>query len=304
MTGSADGQVTLRRLALTHVEVSVAEAGAGGRPLLLAHGFTGAKEDFTPWLAALAARGWHAVAPDHRGHGESEQPPLEAQYTLGLAASDLLDLADELGWGRFVLLGHSMGGAIAQRLAFAAPERLAGLVLMATFHGPLPLPADVVELAVDVVRSSGTAGYLAGLQALAAAAGPTAESSAAADDSAAPARPDAALRAADPSYAAWQDAKVLATGDAAFVGFLRGMRREQDRLGDLAARVRSAGVPVQVLVGEHDAALVPHARRLAAAFGVPAEVLPGGGHSPQFEATHAWWTALTTFLDRVAAAGG
>ena len=53
------------------VSLAVAEAGAGGRSLLLLHGFTGAKEDFTEWLDPLAELGWHVVAPDQRGHGES-----------------------------------------------------------------------------------------------------------------------------------------------------------------------------------------------------------------------------------------
>jgi pimeloyl-ACP methyl ester carboxylesterase len=53
-----------RRIPVNDVELVVAEDGIGGRPLLLAHGFTGAKEDFTDYLALLAVLGWHAVAPD------------------------------------------------------------------------------------------------------------------------------------------------------------------------------------------------------------------------------------------------
>ena len=44
------------------VELAVAEAGAGGRPLLLVHGFTGCKEDFEDWMVPLAERGWR---PDY-----------------------------------------------------------------------------------------------------------------------------------------------------------------------------------------------------------------------------------------------
>ena len=52
----------------TGIELAVLEAGAGGRPLLLVHGFTGAKEDFADHLDELAAAGgWHVVAPDLRG---------------------------------------------------------------------------------------------------------------------------------------------------------------------------------------------------------------------------------------------
>ena len=108
---------TERLVNLGDVELSIAEAGAGQRPLLMVHGFTGAKEDFTPWLDRLAGQGWHAVAPDLRGHGASSKPAEESAYSFELLADDVLRLADSLGWGTFVLLGHSMGGMIAQFVA-------------------------------------------------------------------------------------------------------------------------------------------------------------------------------------------
>src|SRR4051794_20252925 len=117
---------------LTMARLECAEAGSGGRPFVLVHGFTGAKEDFTEWLEPLAAEGWHAVAPDNRGHGESPKPDDEAEYSFDLMAGDVFELADSL-WGAgtpFVLLGHSMGGMVAQVAALRAPDRLAGLILM------------------------------------------------------------------------------------------------------------------------------------------------------------------------------
>src|SRR5580765_970969 len=99
------------------IDLDVAHAGEGGRPLLLIHGFTGAKEDFTDWLDPLAKRGWHAVAPDLRGHGGSAHPEQETDYSFEIFAADMVKLTDALGWDRFVVLGHSMGGMIAQVLA-------------------------------------------------------------------------------------------------------------------------------------------------------------------------------------------
>src|ERR1700752_4483323 len=121
-------QMTERRVAVGDIHLSIAEAGAGQSPLMLVHGFTGAKEDFTEWLDRLAAAGWHAVAPDNRGHGGGEKPADESHSSFALLAGDVLELADEL-WGgeaSFVLLGHSMGGAVAQTLAVRAPQRVAG----------------------------------------------------------------------------------------------------------------------------------------------------------------------------------
>ena len=75
-----------RDVRLGDVRLAIAEAGVGGRPILLVHGFTGAKEDFTDFLEPLAERGWHAVAPDLRGHGASDHPGDEASYSLEIIA--------------------------------------------------------------------------------------------------------------------------------------------------------------------------------------------------------------------------
>jgi pimeloyl-ACP methyl ester carboxylesterase len=116
------------------VELAVAEAGEGGRPLVLVHGFTGAKEDFTEWLDPLAERGWHAVAADQRGHGDSAKPTHEGAYSFDVFAADLLALFDALGWSSAVALGHSMGGMVLQTALLAAPDRFDGVVLMDTSH--------------------------------------------------------------------------------------------------------------------------------------------------------------------------
>lgn len=144
-----------RTIHLGDVKLSIAEAGAGQRPLLLLHGFTGAKEDFTDWLDPLAGAGWHAVAPDHRGHGTSSKPTSEDDYSFELLADDAGRLVDALGWNRFALLGYSMGGMVAQFIALGVPERIDALVLMDTGHGPVQnLDPQLVEAAVSIVRTN------------------------------------------------------------------------------------------------------------------------------------------------------
>src|SRR6188472_708809 len=66
--------VEQRQVDVGDVSLTVAEAGIGGRPLLLVHGFTGSKEDFGDWIDTFADEGWWVIAPDLRGHGDSEQP--------------------------------------------------------------------------------------------------------------------------------------------------------------------------------------------------------------------------------------
>ncbi|HET9443945.1 MAG TPA: alpha/beta fold hydrolase, partial [Acidimicrobiales bacterium] len=75
--------------------LEVLEAGApGARPLMLVHGFTGAKEDFADHLDALAASGWHVVAPDLRGHGKSQV--VSSAYSLEEFLWDFTQLLTQL----------------------------------------------------------------------------------------------------------------------------------------------------------------------------------------------------------------
>src|SRR5207344_1901239 len=62
---------------LDGITLSALTGGDGGAPLLLVHGFTGCKEDFVDEVLPLADLGYHAVAPDLRGHGDSDHPAAE-----------------------------------------------------------------------------------------------------------------------------------------------------------------------------------------------------------------------------------
>ena len=82
-------------------------------------------------LRAVADAGIRAIAVDLKGHGLSDKPLDAAGYTLPAMGAHLLAILDALGLDETVLVGHSMGGAIALRLAIDAPERVLGLVLPA-----------------------------------------------------------------------------------------------------------------------------------------------------------------------------
>ena len=73
-----------------------------------------------------------ALAPSQRGHGESERP---ADYRARDFSEDIAAFADALGLDRFVLVGHSMGATNAQRFAIDHPDRVRGLILVASFAG-------------------------------------------------------------------------------------------------------------------------------------------------------------------------
>ncbi|RBE40798.1 alpha/beta hydrolase, partial [Xanthomonas oryzae pv. oryzae] len=83
---------------------------------------------FVPLSAHLHAQELDLVLLDLPGHGHSTWLPVGAEYTLSSAISILLQIADALGWERFTLLGHSLGGGVASLLAAAAPERVEALI--------------------------------------------------------------------------------------------------------------------------------------------------------------------------------
>ncbi|HVN50750.1 MAG TPA: alpha/beta hydrolase [Acidimicrobiales bacterium] len=271
--------VTDRVVALGDVELAISEAGRGGRPLLLVHGYTGAGSDFEDFVEPLAELGWHVVTPDLRGHGGSSKPADESAYGFDIFAADLLGLADALGWDRFVLLGHSMGGMIAQVLTLGSPERVGALILMDTGHGSLTVDADLIDLAVATAREQGI--------------DVVADFMGASDDG--PLASDAYRRkvAEDPSYKERGDRNLRKSSPAMFAAMILQISTTPDRLPELP----SIAAPTLVIVGEEDAPFLGASRRMAEAIpDARLEVIPGGGHSPQFEAPEGWWAAMSSFL--------
>lgn len=268
------------------ITLSVAEAGAGGRPLALVHGFTGAKEDFTDWLDPLAELGWHAVAPDQRGHGRSQQPGDETAYSFDAFAEDLLGLFDALGWSSAVALGHSMGGMVLQTAVLRAPARFEAIALMDTSHRSLRADPGLVDLAAGIARTEGMAAVLAAQEALAD------------DDQPLGNDIDRRMKAEDPAYKAFGDGKLLASSPAMYAAMIQTITGADgvDRLPALAGLT----VPALVLVGEHDEPFLKPSRRMAEAIpGAELVVIPDAAHSPQFENPDPWWKALRGFLERL-----
>ena len=274
----------VRRVGAGAVGLEVAEAGAGGRPLLVVHGFSGAKEDFADHLDRLGVAGWHVVAPDLRGHGNSDHPEGEDAYRFGLFADDLLALADALGWDRFALLGHSMGGMVAQFVVLKAPGRVRALVLMDTSSGPPEgIEPDQVEVGAAVVREYGMA-VLCELQ----------EAQAESDPLATPA--SVRLRLERPELAEHGRRNTLASSPDMWLSMTTKMLGQDDRLDRLA----SLDVPTLVIVGEQDRPFVGSSERMAKAIpGARLAVIPDAGHSPQVENPEPWWDALVGFLEGV-----
>ena len=278
----------VRSLDVGEVVLEVAEAGGGGRPVLLVHGFTAAKDEVAELLAPLAERGWHAVAPDLRGHGASDRPTDAAAYSFEILAADVVALADALGWDRFALVGHSMGGAVAQLVALERPERLTALVLASTFHGPVKgITMDLVELGQWVVRHAGMTGLADALDARRAA---NPESVATFER----------LQEVRPGYAEHSRRRLESTSPDMWMALAPRFVDQPDRLRRLA----TLDVATAVVVGELDATMLDDCRRLAGAIpGAELVVIPGAGHVPQLEEPARWEAAVVGFLERSVAAG-
>ena len=112
------------------------EVTGEGPTCLVMHGGLGIDHQLSrPVTERLAGR-LRLVFYDHRGNGRSGRPPLET-LTMEQLADDADALARHLGAGPVLVLGWSYGGFVAQELAVRHPERVAGLVLVATTPGQL-----------------------------------------------------------------------------------------------------------------------------------------------------------------------
>ncbi|CAN7315411.1 alpha/beta fold hydrolase [Caballeronia sp. LjRoot31] len=131
------------KTASTKVHIHVEEQGSGAPSLIFLHYWGGSSRTWRDVIGALP--GAHrTLAVDLRGWGASDAP--REGYALADFADDVRDVIAERGVSNFVLVGHSMGGKIAQLLASQKPEGLVGLVLVAPSPPtPLALPPEVRE---------------------------------------------------------------------------------------------------------------------------------------------------------------
>jgi pimeloyl-ACP methyl ester carboxylesterase len=111
-----------------------AEGPADGELVLLLHGFPQTSFSWRNQLDALAAAGYHAVAPDQRGYSPGARPADVGEYRVERLVADVLGFADALGVERFHLVGHDWGGAVAWQVAGRHPERLRTLTSLSTPH--------------------------------------------------------------------------------------------------------------------------------------------------------------------------
>jgi pimeloyl-ACP methyl ester carboxylesterase len=248
-----------------------------GAPLLLIAGL-----GYDGWM-------WHKMIPglaehfqvisfDNRGVGQSAKPP--GPYSAGLLAADAIGLLDALSLPKAHVMGHSMGGFIAQELAIHYPDRVDKLILSATnFGGPRHVPISPEAMAVLTDVSGDPIERLRRGIAISCAPG---------------------FAEANPELIAdWVNYRVAHPIDPA--GYQAQLAIGLSLLPEAAAfenRLSAVRAPTLILFGEDDKVVPPgNAALLAEKIpGARIEILPGAGHFFPFETPAAANAAIVRFL--------
>jgi pimeloyl-ACP methyl ester carboxylesterase len=244
--------------------------GSGEHRVLAVHGWFGSARGWGSLPEYLDGSACTYVFMDLRGYGDRKQ--AGGRFTMEEAASDALALADELGWERFSLIGHSMGGKVAHQVLLQAPHRVRKLV------GVSPVPAAGVPM------DEQTWALFCG------AAGDPGNRAAIIDFTTGSKLTKAFI---DQVVRHSLENSVVEAFGAYLLSWARG-----DFSGQAA---NGAAVPVKVIVGETDPALSAAVMKQTWLTYFPdadLEVLANAGHYPMFETPVALATSIERFLGR------
>jgi len=238
-----------------------------GPTLLLVHGLAGQMHNFTHSLVGKLRQGFRVVVLDRPGSGYSTRP-AEASATISAQARMISRFCQELRLGRPVVVGHSLGGAIALALALNHPEQVAGLALLApATHRPerVPPPFDGLAIASPLLRRliAWTLAIPLSIanreRTLATLFGPE------------PVARDFAVNGGG----------LLSLRPSSFIGASTDLVATHQELAEMPARYKDLTVPVGILYGAADRILDPkvHGKGLAGKVAdADLELIEGGGH--------------------------
>ena len=139
------------------VRLNVLDEGTGPAVVFL-HGLGGCWRDWEPQVESFRPD-FRVVVIEHRGHGRSDRVP--GPYSTDLFAADARAVCRDLGIDHAYVVGLSMGGMIAHKLAVAAPDLVDALVLCDTFWKSGTGGREGMRIAAEVVRSGGMGGLTA-----------------------------------------------------------------------------------------------------------------------------------------------
>lgn len=113
--------------------------GSGPRTVFLTHGWFGSSDGWGSFVDYLDGKAFRYVFTDVRGYGQRKAEA--GDQSLAETAGDIIALADELGVERFSLVGHSMGGAVVQKVLALTPDRVDAMVGISPVSS-MPTPFD------------------------------------------------------------------------------------------------------------------------------------------------------------------
>lgn len=119
------------------IRLAVYEQGDGPAVVLL-HGFPELAFSWRHQLPAIAAAGFHAIAPDQRGYGNSSVPPRVSDYGIETLIADIHGLLDALELDTATFVGHDWGAILLWHMAMLAPRRIEKMIILNIPHYPRP----------------------------------------------------------------------------------------------------------------------------------------------------------------------
>ncbi len=253
------------------------EVSGSGQPLVLIAGLGYGLWQWHKMIPGLAEH-FKVIAFDNRGAGQTDKPP--GPYTVQMLAADTAGLIETLGAAPVAIMGHSMGGFVAQELAITRPDLVAKLILASTnFGGPRHIPITPEAMAVLADRSGDPVDLVRRGVAVACAPG------------FADAHPEVlqeliAYRLGDPVPPTAYQAQ-LAIGLALY-----------DEKACFEHRLGAVAAPTLILFGEHDRVVPPgNADLLAARIpGSRVQIISGVGHIFPIEAPDRAVEVVVGFL--------
>ena len=257
-------------VAVADTSLHVVRRGQGS-PLLLLVGL-GGRADFWAGTINHFADRFDCISFDHRKCGDSL--PSDIRTTVAVMAADALALMDRLGIEHADVVGHSLGGAIAQHIAVHVPERVNRLVLSASWAGPHPAFLALFELRKQMLQACGPGAYMLQGNLL-----------------------------GNPGWWAMDHHAAMQVGIAARLASFAGVETEMERMDavtghDLRHRVGEIRAETLVLCARDDAITpLPLSEELARLIpGARLEVMPAGNHFAPVTVPDDYRARLAAFL--------